>query len=119
VVGLGRECRVDVYEKGSEIIVEAELPGLGPEDVRVTVETHLLTVHARVPKRPGDRRYHRRERASERILREIPLPIAVRRDQATATVRNGVLEVRLRARLESVGVSPWPVKVRRGVRAAS
>ncbi len=75
------EPLVDVFEEDDEIIVVADLPGVEKDEIRVRVKGQTLTIHVDNPERP----YHK----------EIKLPAKVVRDNATSSLRNGVLEVRL------------------------
>ena len=66
----------------SEIIVVAELPGVEKEELKVRVKGKTLTIDVDNPQRP----YHK----------EISLPAKVRKEDAKSSMRNGVLEVRLK-----------------------
>ena len=112
-----RECRADVYEDGGAIVVEIDLPGVAAEDIRLKVDSYLVSVQASIPEEDS-RNYHRRERGAQRFFREIPLPVAVRRDTTTADLRDGVLIVRMRYRLQVTGAAEaWRIPVRRGYAA--
>jgi HSP20 family protein len=91
--------RVEAFQRGDEFIVRAELPGLKREDVRVNITEDSIVLE-------GERRdefenthgdvYHS-ERSYGSFYREIPLPEGAITDNANATFRNGVLEVKLQA----------------------
>jgi HSP20 family protein len=99
--------RIEAFQRGDEFIVRAELPGLKREDVRVNVTEDSIVLE-------GERRdefenthgdvYHS-ERSYGSFYREIPLPAGAISENANATFRNGVLEIKLQ--------SP-PSEVRRG-----
>ena len=36
---------VDIYENKDQIVLEAELPGMKPEDVNISIENNVLTIH--------------------------------------------------------------------------
>ena len=76
------EPLVDVLEEGDEIVVVAEVPGVGSDEISVQVKGRMLTIHADNPQRP----YHK----------EIQLPADVKKGDARSSIRNGVLEVRLK-----------------------
>ncbi len=106
-----RECRADVYEERGAMVVELDLPGVAAEDVRLKIDPYLVRVRASIQERDS-RHYHRRERGVLRFAREIPLPVAVRRDTTTADLRDGVLTIRMRYKLDVAGPISWPIPVR-------
>jgi HSP20 family protein len=73
---------VDVIEEENEVVVVAELPGVEKDEIKVNVKGMTLTIDVNNPERP----YHR----------ELVLPAKVKKDQAKSSLRNGVLEVRLK-----------------------
>lgn len=91
---------VEVLERDGKLIVRADLPGLTKDDVRVEITDNVLTI-------AGERRAEHEERQEEGVLRseriygmfrrQIPLPEGVNADQATATFKDGVLEVSMPA----------------------
>jgi HSP20 family protein len=106
-------CRVDVFEQGCELIVEAEIPGVDPEEIQVSVESDRISIYARPRKSDTQRRYYRRERSAIGLERVIPLPLTVRREDAEATIRDGVLVVNLGERVELLGTEPRRLRVGR------
>jgi HSP20 family protein len=94
---------IDVFESGERLLVVAEVPGLGPESLRVAFRDRSLVLsgerHAR--KDAGAVSFLCLERTSGRFERKIPLegPLDVR--HARATLGRGLLTVsipRLRER---------------------
>lgn len=87
---------IEVFERGNELVVRADLPGLKREDVNVEVDNGVLTIS-------GERRseyeeespegFYRSERIYGVFSRSIPLPEGVKEDQVKATFQDGVLEV--------------------------
>lgn len=88
---------VDLYEKGDAVIVEAELPGVDPDDVDVEISDHHLVIRGQV--RRSEERHeggvYRQERRFGAFVRTIPLPEDVDVDRASASFRRGILELRL------------------------
>ncbi len=76
------EPLVDVIERGGEVWVVADLPGVPKENVDVRVTERTVTIRAR----GGRRRYHK----------VVELPAEVAPESARASYKNGVLEVRLK-----------------------
>ncbi len=93
-----RMPRMDVYETENEVIVSAELPGLEKkDDVQIDVDEDRLTISGSVQRTQEvqGERMHRRERYTGQFQRTVTLPSRVKSDQARATYRNGILEVRI------------------------
>jgi HSP20 family protein len=88
---------VDLCESGECVTVRVELPGVRAEQVEVSLTNEELRVRGR--KRKGAPRGVTRHLCSERsfgqFARTIPLRWPVRRDDATAALKDGVLTVRL------------------------
>ncbi len=86
---------IEVKQKGNNLTVCAELPGLKPDEVHVEVNEDALIIE-------GERRnemssdeggVHRTERRYGRFHRAIPLPEGANTEDARAEFRDGMLEV--------------------------
>jgi HSP20 family protein len=90
---------VDVRETADEIQVSAELPGIAPEDVSVTVENGVLTISGEkkqeVVEGKEDADYHLFERRYGRFERSFTLPRTVDAEKVKARFQNGVLHITL------------------------
>jgi HSP20 family molecular chaperone IbpA len=93
----GHYMSLDVHEAGDELVVKAELPGVGKEGFEITVDGDVLRIEAE--KKAGEEKkeatYYMRERHFGRFSRTLSLPFPVDSGKATATFENGVLEIRL------------------------
>jgi len=89
--------RVDVYEKPGEIVVEAEIPGVTPSDIIITVQSSRVEVRGMKKETvPSQKiRYLRLEREFGSFRRLVGLPATVLPDRAKAFLQNGVLTLRL------------------------
>ena len=87
----------NLYETEDAYILTAELPGVGPEDVEISIERSTLTLSGQrqIDHGDGETSAHRLERASGSFRRAFELPVEVDVDKAEAAQRNGVLMVRL------------------------
>jgi HSP20 family protein len=97
-VRFGRQFpAVNLYEVGHELLLTAELPGVRPEELEVTVADGILTLQGRRsgPQDVPDDRFRRQERARGAWQRSLQLPERVLEDQLSAEFLNGVLKVRL------------------------
>ena len=90
---------VDVRETNDALQVTAELPGLRPEDVNVTVENGVLTIGGEkkqeIQEGKEDENYYLFERRYGRFERSFTLPRTVNADQVKARFENGILTVSL------------------------
>jgi HSP20 family protein len=84
---------VDVLDNGTEIMVKANLPGVRPEDVSITVLKGTLTIKAEMQDESDTRGaiYLRRERKITSFTRSLSLPSPVNVEKAEAKYKNGVL----------------------------
>ncbi|HET7343209.1 MAG TPA: Hsp20/alpha crystallin family protein [Methylomirabilota bacterium] len=88
---------LDVAEGKEAVTVTAELPGVDPKDIAVTLEGDLLTLKGAKEERheEKDERWHRVERSAGTFIRTVRLPAAVDAGAVTATFKNGVVTVTL------------------------
>jgi HSP20 family protein len=88
---------LDVAETNEAMVVKAEMPGVDPKDIEVTLMGDLLTLKGDREKATEEKeeRYHRMERTYGAFLRSVRLPMAVDGSTVTATFKNGLLVVTL------------------------
>jgi len=102
---------VDVWEDDDAVYVEAELPGVKPEDVDITLEGSILTIRGekKDPRQGQTTDYHLRERRYGRFARSFQLPSTVDESKVTANLKDGVLTVRIEKKAE---VRPRRIQVK-------
>lgn len=88
---------MDVTEGKDAITVKAEVPGVEPKDISVSLEGDLLTIKGEKEqkKEEKDERQHRVERTYGAFLRSVRLPATVDGSKVSATFKNGVVSVTL------------------------
>ncbi len=88
---------MNVWSNRNEVVVSAEVPGVDPNDLRVTVQNDVFTLEGeRKPEDPGEGVVnHRAEREFGRFARSVRLPYEVDNAKAVAKYRNGILTVTL------------------------
>jgi HSP20 family protein len=98
------EPNVDIVQEGNELVARADLPGLNPDEVTVEISDDAITLSGeRQQEREEDQGgVYRIERTYGAFYRVIPLPDGAMTDRATATFRDGVLEIRMPAPPEQV-----------------
>ena len=86
---------VDVLQRDGDLVVRAELPGVRPEDVDITLENRVLTIRGERREEQDEQRggYYVRERRHGSFQRSMTLPEGVDEDRVRARYDNGVLEV--------------------------
>lgn len=83
----------DVSEDANGIQISMELPGVDPEDVRLSLENNILTIRGekRHQAEQKNERVHRFERTYGTFERTFVLPSTVDSEQIEARYENGVL----------------------------
>lgn len=98
---------IDVVENENGFKVKADLHGMGPEDVHVTVSEGVLTIHGerREEKEEGAEaeNFLRREISYGSFSRTVALPESADIDDAQASFENGMLVVEVPKRSEYAG----------------
>lgn len=87
--------RLDISETDKEITISAELPGLEPEDINISLARGALTIigEKRAEKEEKGKRFYRVERSYGSFHRSIALPDEVEDNKIDATFKRGVLKV--------------------------
>lgn len=88
---------LDIYQTDTEVVATVEIPGVNPEDVDVTVTKNMLSVkgHLKQSEEVKEEGYFRSERRFGSFQRVVPLPAEVKSNEAKASFKNGVLEIRI------------------------
>jgi len=84
---------LDVSESENEFVVKASLPGVKPEDVKITLHGDTLTIQgeSKFEEEKKGEHWHLRERRSGSFQRSISLSTPVDSDRAEAQFEHGVL----------------------------
>ena len=92
-----RSPAVDIYDKGSEVVIHADVPGLKKDDIDIRVENNVLSLRGERKFENETKRedYHRVERAYGSFSRSFALPNAVDTEKIQADYKDGVLNVTL------------------------
>jgi HSP20 family protein len=88
---------IDVQENDDEITVCAEMPGLKPEDIDISMSGNMLSIHAERKEQTEETQggFHRRERRFGSFARSIELPAEADANRISAEYRAGELVVRV------------------------
>ncbi len=88
---------VDISEHDGEYVVKVELPGVAKDDVKLTLESNILTIRGekKQEKESKEENYHRIERSYGSFQRSFTLPTTVKGDKIDAVYKDGILTVSL------------------------
>jgi HSP20 family protein len=75
-----REPMVDMFEEDDHLLIVAEMPGIGSQDVRLDVKDDVLSIHA--------------ERGDKKYSKEVLLPRGFRKEKMEFSCNNGMLEIK-------------------------
>ena len=88
--------RADIYETEEEIVVLADMPGVDENSVDITLEKNVLTINGLVePEYPENYSLSFAEYEVGDYQRSFTLSNYIDQENIQATVKNGVLELRL------------------------
>jgi HSP20 family protein len=96
---------VDVFERDGNVIVKAEMPGIEPDSIDVTITDGELRVSGerKEEKEVKEENYYRSERSYGHIYRTLTLPEGCDSEHVGATLKEGVLEVVIPKKEAAVG----------------
>ena len=102
---------VNIWEKGQTAVVTAELPGIDPEKMDISVSGDILTIGATLASEPlaEGEVYLRQERGMGSFKRNIQLPFQVDSKAVEAKYEKGILIVSLPRIVEDL---PKKIKIK-------
>lgn len=87
---------VDIFERDETTVIMADMPGVAPEDVDVTLERRILTLHGKV--KPKTLEGYRALTSEYRVgdyIRSFTLSDEIDQGKINAAFKNGVLRLEL------------------------
>jgi HSP20 family protein len=109
--GFAWSPQVDVVDGEKDVTVKAEIPGVDPKDLDISVSGNLLTIageKSEVDEEKSDK-FYRSERRFGSFRRTFELPSTVDTDRVSADYGNGLLTVRIE---KIAGAKPKKIPVR-------
>lgn len=102
---------IDLSETNDKITVKAEIPGIDPKDIDISIQENTLFLKGekREEKEEKGKNYYRVERQYGSFSRSVVLPATVDTDKITAECKNGVLEITLQKKEE---VKPKQISIK-------
>lgn len=88
---------VDIFEDGAHVVVKAELPGMNKDDIDVSIKDDVITISGekKTEEKVEKKDYYRLERSFGSFTRSLHLPAETQTEKATASFKDGILEVRI------------------------
>jgi len=88
---------LDVSETKNDLVVKAELPGIDPKDIDISLNEGILTIKGerKQEKEEKEENYHLIERSYGSFTRSFRLPREVKSEKISASYKDGVLKVTL------------------------
>ena len=94
--GWGGFPPASLADKGQELVLEVELPGVVDKDLQLSIHQDVLSLTG---ERKSDTHegyfVHRRERAPVKFAKSLALPCKVDPERSVAELKNGVMTIRL------------------------
>ncbi len=86
---------VDIFERGEELVIRAELPGVNRDELEIQVEdgTLALSGERRREEQVEEQNAYRLERSYGKFSRSFRLPTTVDTSKISAQYKDGVLEI--------------------------
>ena len=91
------QLSVDVFKDGHELVIRSPIAGVDPKDIEISVNGDLLTIRGKRETRKDleEDNWYYRECYWGAFSRSIVLPHHVAPDKTEASLKNGVLEIRV------------------------
>jgi HSP20 family protein len=107
---------VDVFATDSDVFVIASAPGLGPDELEVTIDENVLALSGTIPNvakstEAEGATWYLQENGHGQFRRTVTLPVDVDADQAEASFEHGILRLRLP---KAEAAKPRQIKIRSG-----
>jgi len=100
--------RLDVFEDDDSYFIKVDVPGIEAKDIELNLTNDVLTIKGERRQgvkedegRKKGRKYQREERIYGTFHRTIPLPMPVETNKVDATLKDGVLSIKIAKREET------------------
>lgn len=88
---------VDVFQSGNDVVVQSTIAGADPNNIDISITKDLVTIkgHRAMEEKIKTHDYYHKELYWGSFSRSIILPVDIDPDNAKASMKNGILTVRL------------------------
>lgn len=106
------QLTVDVYQNGNDIVLQAMVAGVAPENLNISITRDMVTIKGRrdAPVNIPDENYFNKELYWGSFSRTVLLPQEIEPEEAEATQRHGLLTLKL-PKIDKAKVREIKVKV--------
>ncbi len=106
------ELTVDIYDKGDTIVIQSTVAGVTPENLDISITSDTVTIRGRRERleEVNDKNYYYKELFWGTFSRSVILPEEIDEEEAEATLKHGLLTIRLPKKKRGV-VQKLKVKV--------
>lgn len=107
-----KSTAIDLIDNGKEFEIIAEMPGVDKEDLEVSLTDRDISIRGelKTEEEQEEEGYIKRERVYSNLCRNMRFPEEVNPDKAEATLKKGVLEVKIAKKNPSSGRKNIPVE---------
>lgn len=90
--------RIDISENENNLHIDAEIPGVPKENLKITLQDNILTIEGEKKNvnKEKDKQFYREERSFGKFKRSFTLPVEVDSDKVDAKFENGMLQIELK-----------------------
>ncbi|MDI6840387.1 MAG: Hsp20/alpha crystallin family protein [bacterium] len=94
----------DLIDRGDHLLLRAEVPGLKKEDLEISVDESSISLKGEIKKSTEEKgeTYYRSERSYGSFSRSITFPTEIDSSKTDATLKDGILEVKLPKKKEKI-----------------
>ncbi len=91
------ELSIDVYQTEKDLVIKSAIAGIRPEDIDISISNDMLTIRGKreMDEEIKSKDYFYRECYWGRFSRSIILPLDVEVNKIKATIKNGILTIRI------------------------
>ncbi len=91
------QLTIDVYQTDTDVVIKSTIAGVKPEDLDVNISNDMLTIRGerKNEEQVSEENYYYQECYWGTFSRSVILPVEVIADKAEATMKNGILTIRL------------------------
>ena len=100
-----KQTAIDIIDTGKEFRVVAEMPGVSKKDIDVSITDNNISIcgETKTEIEKEDEGYVRRERSYSTLCRSMAFPEEVNPNKAEATLKDGILEIKVAKKSPSKG----------------
>ena len=92
---VGGSPKLNAWAKKDAVAVTAEVPGIKPEEIKISAHENKLTLEGEFKGRnkTNEEVYHRCECSNGKFRRELTLPFKIDSSKVSASCKNGILQI--------------------------